>query len=234
MSMGVVYALLVSQALAAPPSDLVSQVQAAWQATNSYCADFVFAVHGNKNMAVSKGRTCMEPAKRVLTETESPLGPVVDIRMKGEAWYYDPARPVVVHFISEQGAVAPGEGLGEWVEMLANTGSYTPLEDILIDGRLHWRVSYVLEESGDEVVLMIDREHRLPTAMELRKDGAPLLSNGYVKLAVNPVIPDSYFQIRALVNAPTVEVQWDPNRAPSEVAAEVEAPSAPSGKRRGR
>ena len=36
-------------------------------------------------MAVFKGHHCVMPAKHILTETEGPLGPVIDIRMKGKS-----------------------------------------------------------------------------------------------------------------------------------------------------
>jgi outer membrane lipoprotein-sorting protein len=223
------FPLMVSVATGAPPGDLVEQVQAAWKSTTAYCGAFVFAAHGTRNMAVSKGRSCVEPAKRILTETEGPLGAVVDIRMKGEAWYYDPARPVVVHLVVKDGATdsgsAPGEGIGEWVELLAKADSFTSLEDIPINGRPHWRVMFPMPENGSEVVLMIDQEYRLPTAMELRKDGRPLLSSGYTDLAMNPDIPDSYFRIRPLFNVPTVEIEWDPSVAPSDAAEQVRVPA---------
>ena len=70
----------------------------------------MFTAYGTQNMAVFKNRSCVEPAKHILTETESALGPVVDIRMKGKAWYYDPARPVVVHLVAKEEAVDPDGG----------------------------------------------------------------------------------------------------------------------------
>ena len=224
-----VFLLLVSVVAADPPRDLAQQVQGAWSNITAYCGAFALAAHGKKNMRVTKGRSCVVPSQRILTETEGPLGPVVDIRLEGEAWYYDPARPVVVHLVAKEGSTESGSGLGqgigEWVAMLSKAETVTSLEDIPIKGRPHWRVMFPLVESASEVVLMIDQEYRLPTAMELRKDGRPLLSSGYTGLAMNPDIPDSYFRIRPLFNVPTVEVEWDPSTAPSDAAERVELPA---------
>ena len=61
-------------------------------------------------MAVFKGHNCAAPTKHILTETEGRLGPVVDIRMKGKAWYYyDPARPVGGSPSRQRGGCGPGQ-----------------------------------------------------------------------------------------------------------------------------
>ncbi len=78
-------ALFGATVLAAPPGDLVAQVVAAWENTTTYCASFVFAVQGHQNLAVNTGKSCVDRRGRVLTETDGPLGPVVDIRLPGEA-----------------------------------------------------------------------------------------------------------------------------------------------------
>ena len=78
------FPLMASVATAAPPGDLVEQVQAAWKSTTAYCGAFVFAAHGTRNMAVSKGRSCVEPAKRILTEEKVRLDHISDYLLEHE------------------------------------------------------------------------------------------------------------------------------------------------------
>jgi hypothetical protein len=48
-------------------------------------------------LSLPRGKRCVEPGERILTETEGPVGPMVDIRTKEEAWHYDSAHPAVLH-----------------------------------------------------------------------------------------------------------------------------------------
>ncbi len=217
--------LLIPLSIAAQPVDLVDRVVQAWDNTRAYCASFVFALHGRENTGVNTGKSCVDRSGRILTETDGPLGPVIDIRLPGEAWYYDPGRPVVVHLLARTGALEPlemaGQGIGEWVEVLTEGRFIRPLADRDIGGRAHWVVEVTPQEGEGTTVLFIDQEYSLPTALELRRDGVALLSSGYTGLVLNPEIPDAYFQIGPLFNVPTVEVEWDPNMPPAQAARAV-------------
>jgi len=220
-------ALMIPLAVAKPPADLVEKVNSAWQETRNYCGSFVFAVYGKSNMAANTGKACVDRKGRVLTETDGPLGPVIDIRLPGEAWYYDPSRPVITHLIAKEGSedpARPGQGIGEWVELLNDATSTRPLKDQTIDGRKHWLVELHSEESANITVLFIDQKLKLPTALELRKDDKPLLSSGYTSLSLNKDLPEAYFQIRPLFNVPTVEISWDPAESPADASQKVDSP----------
>ncbi len=216
---------LVPVVLAAPPPDVVDKVRAAWDATQAYCGSFVFAVHGQEHMAVNTGKSCVDRGGRILTETDGPLGPVIDIRLPGEAWYYDPSRPVVVHLIAKSDETYPdevaGQGIGEWVTLLEGAESFDTLQDKTIEERPYWLVEVAMGEGDQSAVLFIDQALLLPTALELRKNDAALLSSGYTGLSINPELPDAYFRIRPLFNIPTVELAWDLTLSPSQAAEEA-------------
>jgi outer membrane lipoprotein-sorting protein len=211
------FGLFSFSAWSQPPADLMSQMDSSWGNTASYCGNYVLAVYGERNVVVTRGRRCVEPGERILTETEGPLGPVVDIRTKEDAWYYDPAHPAVLHLRPIEGGASPvekpGEGLGNWVKMMKNAKKWEALEDVSIQGRLHWRILLPKGDTGNEMVFLVDAEYHLPTAMELRQKNRPLLTMGFTGLEINPELPDRYFKIRPLVNVPRLEIQWDPSQS---------------------
>ncbi len=128
----------------------------------------------------------------------------------------------MVHLVAEQdsldSAELAGTGIGEWVAQLVDASSITPLPDRVVADRPHWLVSFPAGDGQGEVVLFIDQEHLLPTAVELRQEGRALLSSGYTELVLNPQLPESTFRIRPLFNVPTVEVAWDPTVSPAVAA----------------
>jgi len=216
----------LSAALASPPSDWLDQVKTTWESTTSFCGKVVFAVHGTDEALITTGKRCVQRDRGLVTETDTPLGVAVDIRLAGEAWLYDPMNPVGIHLIAAEGSAspvkAPGNDIGEWVEMLSQRSDQLELlEDIEISGRTHWRVRLPQVKEGLDAIFMVDPEQRLPIALELRTADRPVLSAGYSNLTRNLEIPDTHFRLPALFHAPILEVEWDPAQDAKTAAQEA-------------
>ncbi len=222
--------LSVSPAMAADQEpDLARQVELAWAGMRSYCGSFTFAVWSQQNVALSRGKTCWQRPDRLLTETDSPLGPVVEIRDGQEVWYYDPARPLVVHMKAEglpasQGLVT-GQGLGELVELLQRAQQLRPLPSQVLDGRPTKVVECSFAEDQGQAVLFVDDEHGIPVAAELRSEGRAVVSYGITDLQFNPQLDDSVFRIRPLYGVPQVDISFDASAmTPAEAAKRTGLP----------
>jgi hypothetical protein len=202
---------VLSAALASPPPDWLDQVKTTWESTTTYCGKVLFAVHSTDQALITTGKRCVEPNRGILTETDTPHGVAVDIRLAGEAWLYDPFNPVGIHLIAANGGEPPGNDIGEWVELLSQRSEQIELmEDIEIAGRAHWRFRLPQVKDGMNAIFMVDPDVRLPVALELRTPDRPILSTGYSNLTLNLEIPDTHFRLPALFHFPILEVEWDP------------------------
>lgn len=202
---------VLSTALASPPPDWLDQVKTTWESTTTYCGKVLFAVHSTDQALVTTGKRCVERNRGILTETDTPHGVAVDIRLAGEAWLYDPFNPVGIHLIAAKGGEPPGNDIGEWVELLSQRSDQLELlDDIEIGGRAHWRIRLPQVKDGLNAIFMVDPDVRLPIALELRTSDRPVLSAGYSNLTLNLEIPDTHFRLPALLHAPILEVEWDP------------------------
>jgi len=214
--------LLLHSADAASTTERLAEIQSAWRATDAYCGSFILALYGQANAAISTGSTCWSRADRIRTETDSPLGPVIEIRGDREVWYHNPARPVVLHFKASADLDTPstrevGEGIGELVALLVAAPSLEALPDTDIAGRPTW--AFQTPRGRDEAVIFVDAARRLPVALELRRDDKPVMSYGLAELEVNLPLPESVFTIEAPEGYPVVDMVFDPNvETPSEAA----------------
>ena len=206
---------VLSAALASPPPDWLEQVKTTWESTTSFCGKVLFAVHGTDQAIITTGKRCVVRDRGLVTETDTPLGVAVDIRLAGEAWLYDPMNPAGIHLIAKQSTESPiappGNDIGDWVGLLSQaTEQLELLEDIEIQGRPHWRIRLPKVKDELDAIFIVDPEQRLPVGLELLNADRPVMSAGYSNLTLNLEIPDTHFRLPALFHAPILEVEWDP------------------------
>jgi len=217
------FALLLSApASASETQDRLQTVKRAWDNTSGYCGTFLLVVYGKKNAGMSTGETCWDRSGWIRTETDSPLGPIMEIRGDKEVWYHDPARPVVIHLKASADmnieTKQVGKGLGEVVDLMLQAGDVTQMPDTDINGRPTWAFSF--ERGPQGIVVFVDEEHKLPVGMEVRNaQDKPAMSWGLVELQHNLAFPDNAFILEAPEGYPVVDLTFDPNdEAPADAA----------------
>jgi len=216
-------------ALADPPDvgERLQIVKSAWEDTRGYCGTFMLAIYGKQSAGLSTGTTCWDRSGWIRTATDSPFGPVIEIRGDKEVWYHDPARPVVIHLTASEAMDIEtrqvGKGVGEVVEMLLQARDVQAMPDTDIGGRGAWAFSF--ERGAQGVVVFVDAEHLVPVALELRNaQDKPVLSYGLVELQHNPDLSSETFTIEAPEGYPVVDLTFDPNReAPADAAKRADA-----------
>ena len=197
-------------------------IERAWEGTRNYCGTFLLAIYGKKNAGMSTGTTCWDRSGWIRTETDSPFGPVIEIRGDKEVWYHDPARPVVIHLKASADMDIEtrqvGKGLGEVVDMLLQARDVQSMPDTELGGRDAW--AFTFERGSQGVVVFVDAEHKLPVALELRNaQDKPALSYGLVEFRHNPDLPPESFTIESPEGYPVVDLTFDPNQeAPADAA----------------
>ena len=200
---------VVGIAGASPGIEPLEAMRSAWSEVDSYCVDFVMTLHSDADSAISTGERCWDRRGVLRTETQVEGGSILDIRSERELWYRSPEQAKVLHVRADQsipwtgGQV--GQGLGELVALLESPRLQRQ-EDVELGGRVYWHFE-IETQGGVEAVILADQAIRLPSALEIYRDGQPVMSVVYRHLSLDPFLPEGFFSIQPGPHEELVEVE---------------------------